>query len=237
VSKTVNPTQLKALFAEFIGTLLLLSAVIGSGIMAERLAAGNAAVALLANTLATVFALYALIETLGPVSGAHFNPVVTLAFGGRAGLSYAARAAYIAAQLLGAVAGAMLANAMFDLPLVQFAAKARGGAGQWLAEVVATAGLVVVVARAEAAKAASIVAAYIGSAYWFTSSTSFANPAAALGRMFSDSFAGIAPASVAGFVAAQVAGGIAGLLIARALAINHTQQSHAPSDPAGKVRT
>jgi glycerol uptake facilitator-like aquaporin len=211
------PPLRNALLAEFIGTLLLLTAVIGSGIMAERLAAGNAAVALLANTLATVFALFALIETMGPISGAHFNPIVTVAFGGRAGLSYQARAGYVAAQLTGAVAGAVLANAMFDMPLIQFAEKARGGAGQWLAEVVATAGLVLVVARADAAKASAIVAAYIGSAYWFTSSTSFANPAAALGRMFSDSFAGIAPASVAGFVLSQFAGGIAGMLIVRAL--------------------
>ena len=206
-----------ALLAEFLGTLLLLAAVIGSGIMAERLAAGNAAVALLANTLATVFALFALIEAFGPVSGAHFNPVVTFAFGRTAGLSRAAQAAYVAAQLLGALAGAMLANAMFDTPLVQLAAKARGGAGQWLAEVVATAGLVVVVARVDAARASAAVAAYIGSAYWFTSSTSFANPAAAFGRMFSDSFAGIAPASVAAFIVSQLAGGVVGTLGVRAL--------------------
>jgi glycerol uptake facilitator-like aquaporin len=191
--------------------------VIGSGIMAERLAAGNAAVALLANTLATVFALFVLIEVLGPVSGAHFNPVVTLAFGRAAGLSPTARASYIGVQLAGALAGAMLANAMFDLPAIQFAAKARGGAGQWLAEVVATAGLVVVIARADARRVSAVVAAYIGSAYWFTSSTSFANPAAAFGRMFSDSFAGIAPASAAAFLAAQAGGAVVGLALARAL--------------------
>ena len=212
-----GPLLRRALLAEFLGTLVLLAAVIGSGIMAERLSAGNAAVALLANTLATVFALYALIEAFGPVSGAHFNPIVTIAFGGRAALSPAARAAYVGAQLLGALAGAVLANAMFDMPLVQLAGKARGGAGQWLAEVVATAGLVAVIARVQTAKASSVVAAYIGSAYWFTSSTSFANPAAAFGRMFSDSFAGIAPASVAAFVASQVAGGLIGIVLARTL--------------------
>jgi glycerol uptake facilitator-like aquaporin len=212
-----KPALPRKLLAEFLGTLLLLAAVIGSGIMAERLAAGNAGVALLANTLATVFALYALIEVFGPVSGAHFNPVVTLAFGRGAGLGRGDRALYVAVQLIGAAGGAMLANAMFDLPLAQLAGKARGGAGQWIAEVVATAGLVLVIARVDAGKAAGVIAAYIGSAYWFTSSTSFANPAAAFGRMFSDSFAGIAPASVLAFVASQVCGGVLGTLLARAL--------------------
>jgi glycerol uptake facilitator-like aquaporin len=207
----------RKLLAEFLGTLLLLTAVIGSGIMAERLAAGNAAVALLANTLATVFALFVLIEVLAPVSGAHFNPLVTLAFGRAAGLPLLHRAGYVLAQLLGAAAGAMLANAMFDTPVLQFAAKARGGAGQWLAEVVATAGLVLVIARSDARRVAAVVAAYIGSAYWFTSSTSFANPAAAFGRMFSDSFAGIAPASVIAFVLSQAAGALLGIGIAQAL--------------------
>ena len=196
----------RRLLAEFLGTLLLLTAVIGSAIMGERLAAGNAAVALLANTLATVFALFVLIEVLGPVSGAHFNPLVTLAFGRQAGLGALARGLYVLVQLAGAAAGAMLANAMFDLPVLQWAAKARGGFGQWLAEVVATAGLVLVIGRAGPGRAPALVAAYIGAAYWFTSSTSFANPAAAFGRMFSDTFAGIAPASLAAFVAAQAIG-------------------------------
>src|SRR5687768_16963074 len=144
--------------------------------MGERLAAGNAAVALLANTMATVFALFVLIEVLAPVSGAHFNPVVTLAFGRQAGLPVLDRALYVLAQLAGAAAGAMLANAMFDLSVIQWAEKARGGVGQWLAEVVATAGLVLVIGRAPAGRVAALVAAYIGAAYWFTSSTSFANP-------------------------------------------------------------
>lgn len=201
----------RRLLAEFLGTLLLLTAVIGSGIMGERLAQGNAAVALLANTMATVFALFVLIEVLGPVSGAHFNPVVTILFGRSAGQRPADQALYVVLQFAGAACGALLANAMFDLPLLQAAAKARGGAGQWLAEAVATAGLVLVIARAGAGRAPALVAAYIGSAYWFTSSTSFANPAAAFGRMFSDTFAGIAPASFAAFVLAQALGGLAGL--------------------------
>jgi glycerol uptake facilitator-like aquaporin len=213
----VSPALSRRLAAEFLGTLLLLAAVIGSGIMGERLAQGNAAVALLANTLATVFALFVLIEVLAPVSGAHFNPLVTLAFGRSAGLPPVQRAAYVVAQLAGAAAGAVLANAMFELPLVQWAGKARGGPGQWLAEVVATAGLVLVIARAGPGRAPALVAAFIGSAYWFTSSTSFANPAAAFGRMFSDTFAGIAPASITAFVLAQAAGGVLGLALHRAL--------------------
>lgn len=218
------PPLPRRLLAEFLGTLLLLTAVIGSGIMAERLADGNAAIALLANTVATVFALFVLIEILGPVSGAHFNPVVTVIFRRATGLAAPAVAAYVAAQLLGAAAGAMLANLMFDLPAFQWAAKARGGIGQWLAEVVATAGLVLVIARSGPGRAAALVAAYIGAAYWFTSSTSFANPAAAFGRMFSDTFAGIAPASFSAFVAAQALGGLAGLGLHRLLG--------APAPPA-----
>jgi glycerol uptake facilitator-like aquaporin len=215
----------KQLFAEFIGTAALLCAVIGSGIMAERLSGGNVGLALLANTLATVFALFVLIEILGPISGAHFNPFVTLViyFKNRSNnalsLVFIAYTAilFIAFQLLGAVAGAWLANAMFDMPVLQFSAHIRGGNGQWLAEAVATAGLIVVILRSGAAnvnaKASALVACYIGAAYWFTASTSFANPAAVIGRMFSDSFAGIAPASVLGFVAAQAVGAALGVWI------------------------
>ena len=212
------------LFAEFFGTAALLCAVIGSGIMAVNLSGGNNGVALLANTLATVFALYVLIELLGPVSGAHFNPLVTLIVLFRASNTdlpqwIRARAAllFIAFQLAGAVAGAWLANAMFDLSVLQFSTKVRGGWGQWLGEVVATAGLILVVLRAPAAKAAGLVACYIGAAYWFTSSTSFANPAAVMGRMLSDSFAGVAPANALGFVAAQCVGAAAGVLLNRSL--------------------
>ena len=217
----------KQLLAEFIGTAALLCAVIGSGIMAERLSGGNVGLALLANTLATVFALFVLIEILGPISGAHFNPLVTLAihFKNRSNSTlvgvFTAYTAilFIAIQLLGAIAGAWLANAMFDMPVLQFSAHVRGGQGQWLAEAVATAGLIVVILRSGAAnvnaKASALVACYIGAAYWFTASTSFANPAAVMGRMLSDSFAGIAPASALGFVAAQAVGAVAGVWIAR----------------------
>jgi len=188
--------------------------------MAERLSAGNMGVALLANTLATVFALYVLIELLGPVSGAHFNPLVTLVLGSKTAASGKRTRRtffFIASQLLGAVAGAWLAHAMFDMNMLQFSGKIRSGSGQWLAEVVATAGLILVVLRAPAAKAPAMVACYIGAAYWFTASTSFANPAAVLGRMLSDSFAGIAPASAPGFVLAQAAGALAGVALHRAL--------------------
>lgn len=215
-------------FAEFFGTAALFCAVIGSGIMAENLSAGNNGVALLANTLATVFALYVLIELLGPVSGAHFNPLVTLVIWSKSssaqGLRANAAMLFIAAQLLGAVAGAWLANAMFDLTALQISGKLRGGFdaagqftgwGQWLAEAVATAGLIVVVLRAPAGKAAALVACYIGAAYWFTASTSFANPAAVMGRMFSDSFAGIAPASAPGFVVAEALGAVGGVWLHR----------------------
>ena len=218
----------RAALAEFAGTAMLLCAVIGSGIMAERLSGGNVAIALLANTLATVFALYALIEVLGPVSGAHFNPVVTVVLT-RLGQSmhgkpWSSAAAYVAAQGAGAVLGAWLAHAMFDLQILQFSSHLRGGWdaagrfagwGQWLAEAVAAGGLVFVILGSPAGKASAIVACYIGAAYWFTASTSFANPAAVLGRMFSDSFAGIAPASASAFVGAQFVGGFAGVLLHR----------------------
>jgi glycerol uptake facilitator-like aquaporin len=215
-----EPSLARQTFAEFAGTTALLCAVIGSGIMAERLSAGNIGVALLANTLATVFALYVLIELLGPVSGAHFNPLVTLVLGFRAEASPKRTRRtffFITSQLLGAAAGAWLAHAMFDMNLLQLSHKIRSGTGQWLAEAVATAGLVLVVLRAPAAKAAAMVACYIGAAYWFTASTSFANPAAVLGRMLSDSFAGIAPASAMGFVLAQIVGALAGVVLHRAL--------------------
>ena len=205
------------LIAEFLGTALLLAVVIGSGVMAERLASGNMAVALLANTLATVGGLFVLIEVLGPVSGAHFNPAVSLVMAARGVLPWGSLTPYVLAQLVGAACGAWLVHAMFDMTILQTSTKLRGGAGQWLAEVVATAGLLLVILRAPAARVAAMVAAYIGAAYWFTASTSFANPAAAFGRMFSDSFAGIAPASVPGFVLAQLLGAALGTVIHRNL--------------------
>ena len=209
------------LIAEFLATALLLVMVVGSGIMAERLAGGNNAVALLANTLATVGGLYILIEVFGPVSGAHMNPAVSTVMAARGELPRMLLPAYIVVQLAGAMCGAMLANAMFDLPLVEFSMKVRSGAGQWLGEIVATAGLLLVVLRAPAARVAAMVAAYIGAAYWFTSSTSFANPAAAFGRMFSDSFAGIAPGDVPAFIVAQAIGAAMGVSINRLLGQYH----------------
>lgn len=207
----------RRLLGELLGTALLLAVVIGSGVMAERLSGGNVAVALLANTLATVGGLYVLIEVFGPVSGAHFNPAVSLAMALRGELPWARLIGYVPAQLIGAALGAVLAHAMFDLPLLQVSAKLRTGTGQWIAELVATAGLLLVILRAPQARVAAMVAAYIGAAYWFTASTSFANPAAAFGRMFSDSFAGIAPASAPAFMLAELAGAGLGLLLHRAL--------------------
>jgi glycerol uptake facilitator-like aquaporin len=202
----------RKLLAEALGTTLLLAVVIGSGIMAERLAGGNAAIALLANTLATVGGLYVLIEMFGPVSGAHFNPAVSVVMAFRGELPKPELVPYIAAQLIGAMAGAWLAHAMFDATILQFSIHVRSGAGQWIAEVVATAGLLLVILRAPAGRVSAMVASYIGAAYWFTASTSFANPAATFGRMFSDSFAGIAPASAPAFVIAQALG--AGVAVA-----------------------
>lgn len=207
----------RRLLGELLGTALLLAVVIGSGLMAERLSGGNVAVALLANTLATVGGLYILIEVFGPVSGAHFNPAVSLAMALRGELPWTRLAGYVPAQLLGAALGAVLAHAMFDLPLLQVSARLRTGTGQWIAEAVATAGLLLVILRAPQARVAAMVAAYIGAAYWFTASTSFANPAAVFGRMFSDSFAGIAPASAPAFMLAEVLGAGLGLLLHRAL--------------------
>ena len=208
----------RRLLAEALGTALLLAIVIGSGIMGERLAAGNAAIALLANSLATVGGLYVLIEVFGPISGAHFNPAVSIVMTGRGELARSLLLPYILAQLLGAVLGAWLAHAMFDLTLFQLSNRLRGGSGQWLAEGVATFGLVLVILRAPAARVAAMVAAYIGAAYWFTASTSFANPAAVFGRMMSDSFAGIAPASAPAFVVAELAGAGLAVWVGRLLA-------------------
>ncbi|WP_446211998.1 aquaporin [Micromonospora sp. IBSANI012] len=203
--------------AEFAGTALLVAAVVGSGIAAARLSPDDVGLQLLENAIATALALGALILTFGPVSGAHFNPVVSAVdwwLGRRAGTGLTAQdlAAYTGAQVTGAIAGAILADLMFGLPAVTWSGTARTGGNLWLAEVVATAGLVVLVfalARSgRSAAAPAAVGAYIGAAYWFTSSTSFANPAVTIGRAFTDTFAGIMPTSVPGFVVAQVAGGL-----------------------------
>ncbi|WP_188189159.1 aquaporin [Nonomuraea sp. SYSU D8015] len=216
----------RRLLAEFTGTALLVAVVVGSGIMAQTLSPRDVGLQLLQNSTATVFGLAVLIVTLGPVSGAHFNPVVSLAdwWQGRrtrAGLSAGELASYACAQVLGAVAGAILANAMFDRAAISWSTAERAGAPLWLGELVATAGLVLVIfcltRSGRTAVAPAAVAGYIGAAYWFTSSTSFANPAVTVGRAFSDTFAGIAPASVPGFVAAQLVGGAIGLLLVHGL--------------------
>lgn len=200
--------------AEALGSMLLAAAVIGSGIMAERLCGGNLAVALLANTVATVMALGALIAVLGPISGAHFNPAVSLIQALRGRLSLANAAAYSLMQILGCCAGAWLAHAMFELPLLQTSTHMRTGMSQWLSEVVATAGLLVMVLSSATPRVAAIrVPAWIGAAYWFTASTSFANPAITIARSLSDTFSGIRPVDVAGFVLAQLLGAALGLLI------------------------
>jgi glycerol uptake facilitator-like aquaporin len=211
--------------AELVGTAALLCAVIGSGIMAENLSAGNTAVALIANTLATVFALYVLIETLGPLSGAHFNPAVSLVMAYRKDLPRELLIGYLIAQLIGAALGAWLAHAMFDMDIFQWSDKARTGEGQWLAEAVATAGLLFVILRSPPGKASGMVASYIGAAYWFTASTSFANPAAVFGRMMSDSFAGISPMDAPAFIASELVGACVGLLIHTVLSSDQNQDN------------
>lgn len=201
----------RRLAAEAIGSGFLFAAVIGSGIMAERLAGGNVGVALLANTAATAAMLYVLIEVLGPISGAQFNPAVTLAFRLDREISTRDALAYVGAQMAGGLAGVLAAHAMFGLPLLQMATKMRSGPGQWTGELVATFGLVMVIllgARRRPATVPAVVALYIAAAYWFTSSTSFANPAITLARSLTDTFAGIAPGDALGFIAAQLAGAL-----------------------------
>lgn len=200
--------------AELIGTALLVATVVGSGIMAETLAAGNVAVALLANTIATGAILFVLITVFGPVSGAHFNPAVTLVFSLRREVPWKLLALYVAAQIAGGVGGTLLAHAMFDQTLLQVSGHARTGPAQWLSEAVATFALVLTILgalrhRSEATPVA--VALVIVAGYWFTASTSFANPAVTIARALSNTFAGIAPADVPGFVAAQLAGALAAL--------------------------
>ncbi|MGC2082757.1 MAG: MIP/aquaporin family protein [Bradyrhizobium sp.] len=195
--------------AEWLGTAFLLAAVVGSGIMAQRLAGGNAALALLCNTIPTGAILVVLILIFGPLSGAHFNPAVTLAFAWRSELPWAVAGLYIVAQITGGIAGVFAAHFMFELPVLQSSLTVRTGMGQWFAEGVATFGLLLTifgcVARASTAVPYAI-GLYITSAYWFTASTSFANPAVTIARSLSDTFAGIAPGDVPGFIAAQLGG-------------------------------
>jgi len=197
---------MRRLVAEGVGTALLLAAVVGSGIMGERLSGGNVALALLANSLATGAALVALILAFGPVSGAHFNPVVTLASAVRRETAWKEVPGFIAVQMVGAVAGVGASHVMFDLPILQASQHARTGGSQWAAETVATFGLLAVIFNAKGRAVAAAVGAYITAAYWFTSSTSFANPAVTFARAWTDTFAGIRPANVPGFVVAQVVG-------------------------------
>jgi len=207
--------MLRRLSAEGLGSILLAATVVGSGIMAEQLADGNMAVALLANTGATVAVLAVLIALLGPVSGAHFNPAVSMVMAVQRRLAWGEAVAYAAVQTIGCCLGAMLAHAMFALPLVQASVHARAGPGQWLAEIVATLGLILVVlGHRRASDAPWMVAAWIGAAYWFTASTSFANPAITIARSLSDTFAGIRPGDVPGFIASQLVGALIGLGIA-----------------------
>ena len=215
-----RPLAVRAL-AEALGTGFLLAAVVGSGVMAERLSPGELGLQLLENSTATALALAALILTFGPVSGAHLNPVVSLAEYATGKLERRAVAPYLVAQIGGACAGVVVANLMFELPAIELSTKDRISAGTFLAEVVATFGLLTVifgVVRSGRLTAVPIaVAGYIGAAYWFTSSTSVANPAATIGRTLSDTFAGIAPASAPGFIAAQLLGGALAVLVARVL--------------------
>jgi glycerol uptake facilitator-like aquaporin len=211
---------MKKLFSEFLGTCLLVAIVVGSGIMATNLSE-DIGVQLLINTISTVFGLYVLIQILGPISGAHFNPAVTLVDLIEKKLNLLTFIQYAVAQVIGAITGAALANAMFSHALFETATKSRSGGNLYLGEIVATAGLILLinlmVAQEKSALIPVTVAAWIGSAYFFTSSTSFANPAVTIGRIFSDSFAGIAPGCVSKFIAAQLLGALIGLGLTKAL--------------------
>lgn len=215
-----KPDLARRLTAEAIGSFFLFAGVIGSGIMAENLAGGNVALALLANTIATGAILYVMIEMFGPVSGAHYNPAVTLAFAIRGEFAWRDALPYILAQIFAGALGAFAAHLMFDLDIIQLSTKARGGVGQWAGELVATFGLVMAILSSlhhRPGVVPAVVALYISAAYWFTSSTSFANPAITIVRSLTDTFAGIAPADVPGFIAAQLAGMLLALGCARML--------------------
>ena len=214
------PSLAQRTMAEFLGTAFLLAAVVGSGIMAQRLAGGNVALALLCNTLATGAILPVIILMFGSVSGAHFNPAVSVAFALRGELSWQVALLYVAVQAIAAIAGVWVAHLMFDLPVWQISSTVRSGAGQWLAEAVATFGLLLTIFGCLARAPSAIpyaVGLYITSAYWFTASTSFANPAVTIARSVSDTFAGIAPAGAPSFIVAQFAGMFAAVIVARVL--------------------
>lgn len=211
-----KPSIARRLASEGLGTAILVAAVVGSGIMGADLSDGNAAIALLANALATGALLVVLILVFGPVSGAHFNPVVSLSFAVQRQLGWAEFAAYAAVQVAGGVAGVMLAHVMFDLPLVDFSAHERRGIGIWTGEIVASFMLLVTILgclRTRADMVAPAVGLFITAGYWFTSSTSFANPAVTIARSMTDTFSGIHPADVPAFILAQIAGGMAATLV------------------------
>lgn len=218
---------MKKLLGEFLGTCLLVAIVVGSGIMATDLSQ-DVGIQLLINTLSTVFGLVVLIQIIGPISGAHFNPVVTMVGLIQGKVSFFTFVQYTAAQVTGAISGAVLANAMFSHPLIEIATKARSGQNLYLGEIVATAGLILIinllVAQEKLALIPVMVASWIGSAYFFTSSTSFANPAVTIGRSFTDSFAGIAPNCVLNFIAAQILGALIGLGLTMALTKKEIKQ-------------
>lgn len=240
-----NPASLcRCAVAEGIGTALLLAAIVGSGIMGDRLAGGNVAVALLANATATGTALIALILTFGPISGAHFNPVVTLADASQGGIPWRSVPVYVGAQFSGALIGVAAANVMFDLPVYSTSQHARHGAGQLLSEGIATFGLLSVIwgcSRHRASAVPFAVGAYITAGYWFTASTAVANPAVAIARSLTDTFSGIRPLDVPAFIAAQVIGGVAATVLfqwlvpdlrhqARAVVVPHDADFGPPSD-------
>ena len=217
------PSLGRRIFSEWLGTAFLLATVVGSGIMAQKLAGGNVALALLGNTIPTGSILVVLILIFGPLSGAHFNPAVTLAFAWRGELPWSDAVVYIAAQILGAIAGVWAAHLMFELPLWQFSTTARTGAAQWFAESIATFGLLLTIFGCAARTPAAVpyaVGLYIIAAYWFTASTSFANPAVTVARSFSDTFAGIAPSGVIAFVAAQLLGMAIAVVVSNWLWVN-----------------
>ncbi len=210
----------RSLLAEGLGTALLLVAVVGSGIMAATLSPDNIGVALLANAIATGVALYVLITILGPISGAHFNPAVTLVFAFKGQIAPLQALAYVAVQIAGGILGVWLSHAMFDLPILQVSTTIRTGPGQWIAEVTATFGLLLTILgglRHAPSQVPALVACYVTGAYWFTASTSFANPAVTIGRSLSDTFAGIAPAGAPAFILAQIVGALLVLALANVL--------------------
>jgi len=225
----------RRLAAEMIGTSVLLAVVVGSGIMGESLADGNVAIALLGNTIATGAILVVLILSFGPLSGAHFNPAVTLAFLIRREISLRDSMLYVPAQIIGGLAGAIAAHAMFDLPLIQISETARTGAAQWFAEWVATLGLVSTILatlRFRPEAVAPAVGLYITAGYWFTASTSFANPAVTIARSFTDTFSGIAPAHAPGFILAQLIGAVSATLLFAWLLFPPPAQEPAAAEPA-----